>query len=278
MHNIQFTPDVYTVGQYGSHQNKIQNNRRCHSEQLIRNRTKVSSPSSYSLNGSIAYESASLTRVNYSPKNLFSLTTPTSNRRNSVCCTPTSQHVNSSIFDKYSPVDENASLCVRSTPTQMGTPSFDKYMTPYDSPRQNVHNRSASNSNFSLDAIGNNWSLLSNNSKTPTRTRAYSVDSPKNVDQLMSLHFSPCSCKINNSKRMSFTSPLSAEPFVFSSSASTPSLNCCPELSPKRSLSQGTVLERLQQTKKEIPSPLNIYLHTRKRNARASGYHCHACN
>lgn len=276
MHN-QFTPDVYTVGQHGyeSHQNKIQNNRRCHSEQLIRNRTKLSSPSSYSLNGSIAYESASLTRVNYSPKNLFSLVTPTSNRRNSVCCTPTTQNVNSSIFDKYSPIDENASLCVRSTPTQLGTPSFDKYMTPYDSPRQNVHNRSALKSNFSLDAVENNWSLLSNNSKTPTRARAYSVDSPQNVGQLLSLHFSPCSCKSNNSKRMSFTSPMSA---CSSSSASTPSLNCCPEPSPQRSLSQGTVLERWQQTNKEIPSPMNIYLRTRKRNARASAYNCHACN
>lgn len=265
----QFTPDVFTAGQQ---QNKLRTNRRCHSEQLIRNRAKVSSPSSYSLNSSIAYESAPLNRLEYSPKKLFSLASPASNHQGSACCTPT-QNIISSSFDKYSPIADCSSLCVRSTPTQTGTPSFDKYMSPYNSPRQNV--RSASISNFSLDAGGNNWSLLSNNSKTPTRVRACSIDSPQNLDQLLSLHFSPCSCK-NNSKRMSFASPAVSDPFTRSSSASTPSLNYCPESPLQTSPSHRTVLERWQTSTKEVPSPLNIYLHTRKR-VRDSEYHCHTC-
>lgn len=271
----QFTPDVYTVGEHenGTHLNKIRTNRRCYSEQLVRNRAKVSSPSSYSLNSSIAYESASLHRSEYSPKKLFPVASPASNRRGSVCCTPT-QNINSSSFDKYSPIADYSSLCVRSTPTQTGTPSFDKYMSPYGSPRQSV--RSASISNFSLDAGGNNWSLLSNNTKTPTRARACSIDSPQNLGQLLSLHFSPCSCK-NNSKRMSLASPAVSEPFARSSSASTPSLSYCPESSLETSPSRAATSERWRPPAKEIPSPLNIYLHTRKRHARGSEYHCNTC-
>lgn len=230
----RFTPDAYTVGQhdYDTHLNKLRTNRRCHSEQLIRNRAKVSSPSSYSLNSSIVYESASLARINYSPKKLFSLVSPASDRRSSVCCTPTQN-----IISSYSP-------------------------------RQN--DRSTSISSFPLDAGGNNWSLLSNNLKTPTRARACSIDSPQNLGQLLSLHFSPCSCK-NSSKRMSFASPAASEPFARSSSASTPSLNYCPESPLQTSPSRGTTLA------KEVPSPLNIYLHTRKRHARGSQFHCHTC-
>lgn len=265
MHH-QFTPDIYTDSQheYGAHQNKMRSNRRYHSEQLVRNRAKVSPPSSYSLNSSIAYDDTPLTRVNYSAKQRVSLASTAPNRRSE------------SSFDKYSTIGDMSSLYVRTTPSQIGTPSIDKYLSPYDIPQQNV--RSASNSNFSLDAAGNNWSLLSNISKTPTRARACSVDSPQNINQLLSLHFSPCSCK-NNAKRMSLASPVTSEPFASSMSASTPSLNCCPASSSQRQQSQGSVPERWQQSSSanEIPSPLNIYLQTRKRHARGSGYHCHTC-
>lgn len=265
----QFTPDVYTVGhrELGTHQNIMWNHRRCHSEQMIRNRTKLSSPSSYSLNSSIVHESASLTRTNYAPKNLFPLTSPDTEliRRSTICCTPTQNTISSS-FEKGSSIADYSSLCVRSTPTQMGTPSFDKYMSPYDnSPRQYV--RSTSNSNLSLDAGGNNWSLLSKNSNTPTRARAISIDSPQNISQLLSLHYSPCSCK-NNPKRRSFTSPVASERFACPSGASTPTLSRCPETTPQRLQSQETAVEGWQQANKDGSSSWR----TRKRPAHG---HCH---
>lgn len=273
MHH-QFTPDIYTTGQH-THQNKMYSGRRYHSEQIIRNRTRLSSPSSYSLSSSHAYNPASFQRVDYSPKRLFPLPSPAPNHRGGVCCTP-SQNIISLSFDKFSPIDENSSLCVRSTPTQIGTPSFDKYASPYDSPRQNVRN--ASGTNFAADASGTNWSLVSNISKTPTRARAYSVDNPQNINQLLSLHFSPCSCK-NNAKRVSFASPVASDPFVCSSSTATPSSSRGEESSPHKMPMEGTPLKRWQSTT-EIPSPLNIYLRTRKRHASgpAAEHHCHACN
>lgn len=273
MHH-QFTPDIYTTGQH-THQNKMHGGRRYYSEQIIRNRTRLPSPSSYSLNSSNACHSASLQRVDYSPKKLFSLPSPAPNHKAGVCFTP-SQNIISLSFDKYSPIDENSSLCIRSTPTQIGTPSFDKYASPYDTPRQNVRN--ASSTNFSADASGNNWSLLNNISKTPMRARAYSIDSPQNISQLLNLHFSPCSCN-NNAKRVSFASPVTSDPFVYSSSASSPSSSRGGEATPHKMPMEGTALKRWQSAT-EIPSPLNIYMRTRKRHASgsATGHHCHACN
>lgn len=259
----QFTPDVYAVG----HQNIVQKQRRCQSEQIIRNRAKLPSPSSYSLNTSIAYESATLTRTNYAPKNLFSLASPASdtNRRSIIYCTP-SQNTISSSFDQCSSIADYSSLYVRSTPTQLGTSSFDKYMSPYDNtPRRNSH--SASNSNFSLDAGGNPWSLLSQNSNTPTRARAISIDSPQSLSQLLSMHYSPCSCK-NNPKRKSFTSPVASQRFTCPSGASTPTLNSCAEIPPQGIQSQEAGMEGWEQADRDGPSSY----HTRKRPARG---HCH---
>lgn len=277
----QFASDVYTVGQhdYDMHVNKM---RRRHSEQLIPTHANVPSPTLYNLNSTIEFEPGSLTRVNYSPKKIFSLATSATNRRNSISCTPKQNRISSS-FDRYSPIEENSSLCVRSTPTQMGTPSFDKYLSPsnsFDSSRQNVRN--TSNSYQSLDAAMNNWSLLSNNSKTPIRARASSTDSPRNMKQLLDSHFSPCSCK-DDPKRGPFASPVAADSFTCPSSASTPSLLNGSAPSPQRVQTQtnDAVLEPGRKAAKEIPSPLNIYLHTRKRQSRVlgsgSGYHCHAC-
>lgn len=261
------TSNAYGQLEYGLHHKDDQNRRRCHSEQIYRKRASMPSPSSYSVDSSKRHECPTLTGVNYSPRKLFPLTSPALNRRNSVCGTPIRNTVSMS-FDKCSPKSEYSTFCVLSTPNQSKTSSFEKYMSSFESSKQSIRNSSLSG--LSPDKDEPNWSLSNSIFKTPTRRlRAFSCDSSQSIDQLLNMHFSPCSssCKSESSKCVSFASPGASKRTAYSSPMSA-TINCSSTSSSHTMQSPGHTFSQNQHSTKAVPSPLNIYLHTRKRSAR----------
>lgn len=224
------TPNFY---EHSLARKRIKNNRQCYSEQIFRNRAKVSSPSSHSLNSSVEVNSPLLLRVNYTPKKLFALAQPAPNRRASAS--------SSSSLDRTSSSDKSTSF-EDDSPSR--TSIFDRYLRSYETPRRNGRN------SYCSPHVATN-SALSTKAETPARARAGSVDCPSSIKQLMSAHISPCSCSLNSGSTRQ--SPAVSKSMSYSS----------PSLDHYSSPSSAT--KNWPQATRAITSPLNIYLRTRKR-------------